>query len=302
MFCTNCGNKIEVGQRFCTGCGNAVKGTESSFNAEIKQNARKVKKPWTSGRVIKYILVTILVLGLLSIKVILSAMGLVDQEAVSSNDQGLAALNSGDYESATQHLENAADSAVTSATKMTTLTNLGYVYSSDGKTSEALSSFKEALGYATPDSFDYHLISGEIALLEGNPQKALGSYSKAYNLKPNDFQINNALNLFYLDMNDAYPTLTNPQKALEYALTAYRVTPSDTKGTATENLAIAYFVNEDYNNAIAYFKQTNQTQPYIQLWLGMSYYALGDPDTAKPYLETAYRAGLSEAKQFLDGY
>jgi len=302
MFCTNCGNKIEGGQRFCTGCGDPVKGTESEFNAQIKQAGKKIKKPWTAGRVIKYVVVTILVLGLLSIKLIFSAIGLVEQDTVSSNDQGLAALDSGDYESATQHLESAADSAVTSQNKLITLTNLGYVYSSDGKYTQALASFKEALDYTTPNSFDYYLISGEIALLEGNPQKALQNYNKAYDLRPNDFQINNALNLFYLDMDDAYPSLANPQKALGYALTAHRVSTSDTKGTATENLAIAYFINEDYTKAIAYFKQTNQDQPYIQLWLGMSYYVLEDYETAKPYLQRAYNAGLYEAKQFLDTY
>jgi len=147
MFCTNCGSNIENGQRFCTGCGNAVKGAENSFNTEIKQKAKEVKKSWTLGRVIKYVVVTIIVVGLLSIKVIFSAIGLVEQEAVSSNDQGWKALNSGDTKSATQHLKNAVDSAVTSSAKMTTLTNLGYVYSSDGKPSQALASFKEALGF-----------------------------------------------------------------------------------------------------------------------------------------------------------
>ena len=39
MFCTKCGNQINEGQRFCTSCGIPVKGTERSFNSEIKQKA-----------------------------------------------------------------------------------------------------------------------------------------------------------------------------------------------------------------------------------------------------------------------
>ncbi|MEX0910108.1 MAG: tetratricopeptide repeat protein [Candidatus Paceibacterota bacterium] len=302
MFCTNCGNEINEGQRFCTSCGNSVKGAEKSFNSEIKQKTKKIKKPWTIGRVIKYVIVIIIVIGLLFIKLILGAIGLVDEAAVNSNDKGLSALDSGDYNSAIQHLEEASDSAVTSSAKMTTLTNLGYVYSSDGKYAEALQNFKEALNYATVNSFDYYLISGEIALLENKPQIALQHYKNAYNLKSDDFQINNALNLFYLDMNDEYPEYSDPQKALTHALKAHQASASETKGTATENLAIAYYLNGDFTKAITYFKQTKQDQPYIQLWLGMSYYSLGDYDVARPYLQRASNGGVTEADQFLATY
>ena len=302
MFCTKCGNQINEGQRFCTSCGIPVKGTEGSFNSEIKQKATKIKVPWTFGRVLKYIIITVVVVGLICAKLILGSIGVMDNEAVTSNDSGLNALEKGDYSGAAEHLENASDSAVSASVKMTTLTNLGYVYSSDGKPTEALKSFKEALTYSTVNSADYYLISGEIALLEANPQKALQNYTSAYNLKPEDFQINNALNLFYLDMNDAYPTYSDSKKALGYALKAYQVTPQETKSTATENLAIAYYLNEEYEKAISYFKQTVTSQPYIQLWLGMSYYSLEDFATAKPYLQRASDAGVTEANQFLETY
>jgi tetratricopeptide (TPR) repeat protein len=303
MFCTNCGNQIDEGQRFCTSCGDPVKGTEKSFNSEIKQKAKKVKKPWTFGRFVKYAIVTIIVVGLLFIKLILSAVGLVDQAAVTSNDKGLDAMERGDMYTATQQLEEAADSAVTSSAKLTTLANLGYVYSSDGNYTKALQSFKEALTHASVNSSDYYLISGEIALIEKNPLKALQNYKSAYNLKPNDFQVNNALNLFYLDMEDAYPSSSDYKKALEHGLKAYSSSPSETKGTVAENLGLAYFLNEDYGNAITYLnKSSNPSQPTIQFWIGAAYYAQEQFVTAKPYLQRAKNGGVSEADEFLLTY
>ncbi len=303
MFCTNCGNELTTNQRFCTSCGTSVKGSEESLKVEINQEAQKpVKTPWTFFRVVKYVVVILIVVALLSIKLIVSAINTSNNTAVTSNDKGINALQSGDYDGAITHLEKASDSAVGGSTKMNVLTNLAYAYSSDGRDTEALAKFREALPYATANSFDYYLISGEIALLEGKPQEALTNYTSAYNLKPDDFQINNALNLFYLDINDKYPTFSDPQKALGYALKAYQTTAPETKGTATENLAIAYFLTKDFDKAIQYFKQTNQSQPTVQLWLGMSYFALEDYDTAKPYLQRADNGGVAEAKQFLDKY
>lgn len=145
------------------------------------------------GRVFKYVLVIVIVLFLLLARLIASSIGMVDQVAVNSNDRAIEAMEAGDMVTATRQLEAAADSAVTSASKMIILTNLGYVYVSEGNTTKGLQSFREALTYTSQNSADYYLISGEIALLEKNPKEALENYKSAYNIKANDFQINNAL-------------------------------------------------------------------------------------------------------------
>lgn len=296
MFCTQCGEKLSEDQKSCQSCGAPV------ITSTPKQMPGKVTSPWTLGRLSKYAIISVIAISIITARLFMGGMGLMDNDAVHSNDNGLKAMETGDFAGAAGHLENAADSAASAPVKMTTLTNLGYVYASDGKNVAALQSFKEALTYATENSSDYYLISGEINLLEGSPEEALQNYLEANKVLPDDFQINNALNLFYLDMNDEYPNYSDVKKALGYAMKAYQVTPNETKSTARENLAIAYYINEDYITAISYFKESEQNQPYIQLWLGMSYYALEDYTTAEPYLQKASDAGLTEANQFLETY
>src|SRR5690606_13141012 len=105
----------------------------------------------------------------------------------------LTNYDTGDSGSAIEKFRQAANEATTDGVKIEALKNLGYVYATEGQSSQALNTFKEALPLTTNGSLDYYLITGEIALLEKDASKALTNYNNAYRLDPENFQINNAL-------------------------------------------------------------------------------------------------------------
>ncbi|MCK5343059.1 MAG: tetratricopeptide repeat protein, partial [Candidatus Heimdallarchaeota archaeon] len=186
-------------------------------------------------------------------------------------------------------------------TKLNTLKNLGYIHSSEGQNEQALQSFKEALTYASEGSFDYFMVSGEIAMIEGKPNAALLSYNKAYDLRPNDFQINNALNLFYLDLSEVAPYYSDYVKSLQYAQKAHDVSEDLVKNTARQNLGIAHFFNENYDQAISYFSYTDlNKEPYMAYWLGWAYTAKEDKTNAKFYFQKAVDAGIEIEQEAYD--
>ena len=175
----------------------------------------------------------------------------LDEKSTTKNNDGLASLESGDIETGIRQLQEASQDAFTDEAKLATLINLGYAYSSEGQYDQALESFKEALTHTSEDSFDYYLVSGEIALIEGNPDLAEITYEKAYQLKPNDYQINGALGWFYLDLDEFAPEHTDYKKALPYMEKAYDVADDEfSRNAAKQNLAVAHFFNDNYGQVI----------------------------------------------------
>jgi tetratricopeptide (TPR) repeat protein len=302
MFCKNCGIKSDGTKKFCTNCGTGFTSSESSNASTTPPPVRQPmpKEPWTTGKIIKTVLAVIVVGGIIVAKFGLSSINSIDNKAVDKNNSAQESYESGgDPNLAISQLEQASSDAVTRSTKMTTRVNLAYVYSSEGKNDLALSTFKEALTFASEGSVDYYLISGEIALLEGKPNSALVAYNKAYEKDPNSFQINNALNLFYLDISDERPQYSNYPKALTYALKANEVQPSY---ITKQNLAIAYHLNEDYKKAISVFLSINNisSQPYTAFWLGLAYAGDQQPINAKLYLQMAINGGVDVPQEVIN--
>lgn len=296
MFCKQCGNKIENNEEFCTGCGMSSNNHQQKNDKEqMKRASEKNEEPFDWSKTVK-ILIGIAIIGWV-------IYANIDQGAIDTNNQGLTSFNSGDSVQAVQQLKEAVNSAVSSDTKINTLKNLGYAYSSDGQNVLALNSFKEALALAKVDTFDYYLISGEIAMLENKPNSALVNYNKALAIEPNNFQINNTLNLFYLDLEDKAPSLVNYPKALVYAKKAYEVAGSEVKNIVTQNLGLAHYFNENYPQAIANFSAvTSDKDSYTALWLGMSYAGNNEPVNAKFYLRKAIASGKVEIPQEVYDY
>ena len=298
MFCKNCGKESSGNQKFCTTCGNAFSVNQDNIKIPSKPKRSLMPKgKGTTGRIIKTAIVVIFVGGLIFLNVITS----IDNTAVDKNNDALSSFDSGDSKQAISQLQQASNDAITNDTKLNTLKNLGYIHSSEGQNEQALQSFKEALTYASEGSFDYFMVSGEIAMIEGKPNAALLSYNKAYDLRPNDFQINNALNLFYLDLSEVAPYYSDYVKSLQYAQKAHDVSEDLVKNTARQNLGIAHFFNENYDQAISYFSYTDlNKEPYMAYWLGWAYTAKEDKTNAKFYFQKAVDAGIEIEQEAYD--
>ncbi len=285
MYCKNCGTKSNSGQKFCTGCDNIF---SNAVEPEIKQNVehfpKKQKKvSWDIGRIIGIIILLCLI-GV-------GAYNSQDDDVVKKNNQALTSFDSGNKDQAISGFQDASKNAVTTENKINTLKNLGYVYAGDtrvGQKNLAIETFKQALALTSSDSFDYYLIAGEIAILEDKPNSAIIAYNKAYKKTPNDFQINNALALFYLDIENNASDYIDYKKAVQYGERTVQLTDLQ---FAKENLGIAYYYNKDYDKAISTFLSLSTNKPSSAYFVGLSYVAKKDTVNAKYYLNKAIDGG-----------
>jgi tetratricopeptide (TPR) repeat protein len=294
MYCKNCGTKSNDSQKFCTNCGNVFTRTtepEEKHTAEHFSKKRG-KTSWDFGRIIGIVVV----IGLISI----GAYNSQDKEVIDKNNKALSSFDSGDEEQALAGFQDASKNAATTENKISTLKNLAYVYAGDTgleKKKLALETFKQALALTSPDSFDYYLIAGEIALLEDKPNSAIIAYNKAYEKNPNDFQVNNALTLFYLNIEGNADDYVDYQKAVQYGERTVQL--SDLK-LAKENLGLAYYFNDNYDKAISTFSSLSTTKPVIFYFLGLSYAAKKDSVNAKLYLNKAIAGGQEVPQEVTD--
>lgn len=295
MYCNKCGKKNSEGSKFCKHCGANFHDIETENKSEQmghSSTSSKVdeKKSSIWGKVITAIVILLIVGG--------GIYGSVDKEPIATNNEALTNFDTGDSASAIQKFRQAANEAKTDEIKVAALKNLGYVYSTEGQTAQALSAFNEALPLTTKDTFDYYLISGEIALLNENVNDALINYNNAYRLNPEDFQVNNALALFHLDLEGVAPNYVDYSKALLYAKKANELSPSE---ISKQNLAIAYYYNENYSETISLLSSSNFTQhPYAAYWLGLAYLGNKDDVNAKIYLQKAIDGGAELPQEVHD--
>lgn len=303
MFCKNCGQESKAGQKFCINCGNSFPMSDASQEHVLPKSENisrppMPKKPWTTKRIIRSVLAIVLVGGFFLLRIIFAGINSIDSDAIDKNNDALTAFNSGNSQEAITQFQQASEDAITNNIKITTKINLAYAYSTEGKDDLALSTFKEALALTSPDTFNYYLVSGEIALLEGKPNAALIAYNKAYEKDSGEFQINNALSLFYVDINSERPQYENYPKALTYALKAYELEPSR---AMKENLAIVQYFNDNYAQAITLMKESDFTaSPYMALWLGLAYAADNQVANAKYYFRMAINNGTDVPQEVYD--
>jgi len=259
MFCKNCGKESDNTKKFCSGCGTEFPIIENLDTSDMSSSVRPPmsKKPWTTGRIIKTVIAVIFVGGLILLKFGFSAINSIDNKAVDNNNDALNAYDLGNNEQAISQFQQASQVAISNDTKVITLINLAYVYTTDGKDDLALSTFKEALNLSSDNSLQYYLISGEIAELENKPNSAILAYNKAYEKDPEDYQVNNSLALFYLDLYDIHPQYTDYKKALSYSLKANQLSPSN---VSKKNLAIAYYFNENYSQTISLLRSLDLSE------------------------------------------
>ncbi len=295
MYCHKCGKQNTENSKFCKHCGADLNGTDKQEVPEHTEHytishKKEEKKSSIWGKAITAIVIFLIVSG--------GIYGSVDKEPIATNNEALSKFDAGDSKTAIEQFRKAANEATSDEVKVAALKNLGYAYSTEGQTTEALSSFNEALPLTTQDTFDYYLISGEIALLDGNINDALTNYNNAYRLNPEDFQINNALALFHLDLEGVAPKYVDYNKALLYAKKANELSPSE---ISKQNLAIANYYNENYSETISLLSSSNFTQhPYAAYWLGLAYLGNKDDANAKTYLQMAIDNGAEVSQEVHD--
>jgi tetratricopeptide (TPR) repeat protein len=294
MICKNCKKDVQDGAKFCTACGSPF----TNPTPQTQTNETPPEPPKKSNPIGKIIsaFIFILVIGF-------GIYGSISDNAIDKNNNAIDSLNAGDTQTAISQLQEAKEGAVGKEDKINILVNLGYVYESEGNYDEAKTAFTEAQSLAISDSSEYFLISAELALLENDPESALANFNKALELKPNDFQINNSLSLFYLDSEELFPEYEDFAKALAHAKVSYENDDINSE-TSKQNLALAHFYNENYQEAIDLYSTTNLTEhPFVNYWLGLSHLALDNPDKGLTYLQAAKDAGVElpdEINDYLD--
>lgn len=293
MFCKNCGKESDGTKKFCTNCGKELPHATKANPTPIPPHTPPVfatSRHW-NWRPLIGIAIFLALIGW-------GAYSSLDDDAIETNNNAITNYDSGNSQQAISQFEDASKSAVSTENKINTLKNLAYVYSSEGQDDQAISTFQQALALTSEESFDYYLISGEIALLQGKPTSAQIAYNKAYQLDPNDFQINNALALFYLDMNDVATQYADVKKGLQYAQRAAQLTDLQ---IAKQNLGIAYYMNDMYPQAISTLSAlTLDADGYTAYWLGLSYAGNDDSVNAKIYLRKAIAGGVDVPQEVYD--
>ena len=256
-----------------------------------------INQNWNSAYTSRLIRTVIIVAVVVGIRIYYDRTN-TDPQSIQKNNDAVAAAAAGNTDQAIIQFQQAANTASSNETKIAALKNLGYSYDTKGDTDNAKKAFAQALALANKDSFDFYLTSGNIALLNAYPKTADIDFKQAYKLDPNDFQINNSLADFYMDIDDTYPDYANPKEALMYAKKAYELNPAD---FVKQNLGAAYMLNGDYDNAISTFQTvTLDKDTYVAYYIGLAYVKKGDAVNAKKYLQTAVDNGVKVPQDVLD--
>jgi tetratricopeptide (TPR) repeat protein len=290
MNCSKCGQKVEDFQKVCNNCGTPVKTVTAAASQNPTNNTTEKSKSKTGSKIVSGI-IAVAFLGL-------GAYNSFEQKGIDQNNDALENFYTGDNQTAIQQLEEAKNQVIGDENKINTLKNLAYIYVTESQIEQAKKTFEEALALCEKDSFDYYLISGEIALLEPNPANAVLNFEKAAVINPDDYQLNNTLALFYIDLEGTAPEYVDYEKALNYAQKAYSV---DTSEITKQNLAIANFFMEDYDQTITLLLTSNLKQhPYAAFWLGLAYLGKEDHLNAGTFFQTALDNGAELPQEILD--
>ena len=294
MICPKCGRISSIDEQVCAHCQQPLAPTEG---APLQPTSPANQPAWTVWKRFRTGFFVLVVIGLIGHRIYTT----VENNAIDKNNAAFDSVQSGNPDQAITQLKSALETAVSAETKATILMNLGYIYEARDQNDGALESFQKVIDITKPDSFDSAMAAAELADLQGKPDIAYQKFSQAYAINPDDYQLNNSLALFHLDLMDTAPQYVNYPKALTYAQKAYQLDSSD---TTKKNLGIAYFFNDKYPEAIKMFSQlSTKDSGEVSLWLGMSYAATDNAPQAKIYLQKAVDAGEtlpSSMKQYLE--
>ena len=285
MHCLHCGKQADGLNRFCTNCGKPFPLEEmASSQASVRP---KIDKNYNRNRIL-------IVIAVIAFMAWAGYSESKNNAAIQKANNALDTYNSNDSVSSTQQviqeLKSAYDNATDDSTKLGTLKSLALAYDKNNDTADELSALQEGLRYASIGSLDYYYLSGNIAELKNNPKEALSNFNQAYSIKSDDYQINNELGLFYLDLQSQWKDYDDNAKALQYEKAAYALNATN---VSTENLALAYYFNNDYQQSIDLLLPLDlNAYPSMALYLGLDYLGEKDQKNARLYFQKAVDLGV----------
>ncbi|MGZ4900746.1 MAG: rhomboid family intramembrane serine protease [Candidatus Angelobacter sp.] len=136
------------------------------------------------------------------------------------------------------------------------LTDLGYVYQTLDRPSEALTAYRKAAEMGEPDSEFYigEMYRTGSAGLPKDAQQALHWYHKAAEHGSPDV-LNNVA---WAMETSSDPAVRNPATALDYARRAVNADKDNPKPYVLDTLAYAYFLNKQYEDAVKTEQQASE--------------------------------------------
>jgi tetratricopeptide (TPR) repeat protein len=289
----------------CPNCGQSINSSSNSssqtgLNGQLDSNLGTVKSIMINKIKTRFKIVAIMIVVGIIIFVFFNKpiLQFLNDMAEDTADQAVQLYNSGDTTGALNNMLDALEMASDPKIELTLLKNIAYIYIEQGSKEDALEYLNKALLLASKDSFDYYLITGEIAWVNGQTDSAYTAYEQAKKLKTDDYQLNNNLALLHLNLNGKANKYFDYTKALAYSKKAVELN----KTKYSQNiLGIAYYFNKDYKNAISILGSlSGYYDPISDYYLGLAYLDSGDDFNSIVYLKSAIQDGVTPSQKVVD--
>ncbi len=205
-------------------------------------------------------------------------------DAIDVNEQGIAYMNAGKYDSTlSTFLKAIQNNRLSKDTKGIIYRNIAITYAELTKTDSAVHYSTLAAKCYRKNSFNYLLNLADVDLLKGKTDMALSRLLKAADLKPDEMSVNNSLGLIYMgEYDEAY---TNLEKALIYNSRAFE---ADQGRVIEEVLARNYYRLDNFEKAQLHYTKLLKDypdMPYYSLYMGMIKLKLKHPAEAEKLFE-----------------
>ncbi len=286
MYCSNCGIKFKLEKEGSEICDTCVEKMEVEKNSE---NSQEEKKGFFSGFSLKNIFIGLAIVGFLLYKVFVA----INNSTVDKINPLIENYNIGKIsaQELIVGLEKEKDSSMMSENKIVLLQSLANAYYTEGNFQKSFETNKETLLLLDKNSFDFFMTQGDVLTAEEKYQEAEKLYKLAYAKKPNDYFINNALCIFYID---AFPS----EKAVSFCETAYK---KEKDILSKGNLGVAYITYGQNKEGIALLRNFDfKENPHLAYWMGLGYYQEDDEENAKKYFQIALDNGMDVGADVLE--
>jgi len=214
-------------------------------------------------------------------------------EGIDYNNRALEYFYNGEYEEAEKyyHLALSKINKKYPEDLIAIHENLGLLHETRGLNDSAVIEYQKGLAYCDSMQSGYFSIKGKISILNGKIFAAIDNFDRALILDSNNYDAHNNLGLIFMGEYDE--NLFDYVRALYHNRRAYAI---DNNFVSMQNLAINYFVLEEYANSFSLFNSLNKIEPdnpATKYFLGIINYLNGRIEEAKLKLNEAVRLDSS---------